>query len=380
MPAIVTPRPGSTLTIKGRAVPFSFHPVTKSTRRYGLQTRIFSTNPWAVIRQSIEDSLAADTKKQALAFMEQAQNFYESAQNSYVVSAKPLLYYYCFLNVAKAFCLKQGVRSGYAKAMHGIQEAVHPGGQEFSDSFLKIFRATSSSANLFDDLRKALGRPSLPSSSRVYELKSLSPQLLQGHRVWTDAAEADERFVEIHEIEFKIDDEAKLIWLNIKFVADDLTRLGITQKRLLKESGLHGLFRRVRCSERHRGSPVLCFEQLESVPYTGRAADKVKSLVDLVRPFIWTTVIIFPPYRKNYVYLCPSAEVGSMMPQVLSIYAYFYYLGSVTRYRPHMFDDIFSGRYGGHIQEIISNLPQQFLYMLASEFANREIAHAPTVR
>lgn len=311
--------------------------------------------------------------------MEQAENFYQSAKNSHVVSAKPLLYYYCFLNVAKAFCLMKGVRAGYEKAMHGIQEAVHPAGKEFTDSFLKVFRATPSNANVFDDFRKALGRPPLGMGARVYELKYLAPQLLQGHRVWADAARAEERFVEVHEISFRKDDNAKQIWLNIKFVADDLTRLGVTQRRLLKESGLDGKFRRVRCDERHRGSPILCFEQIRPVRYTGRASDKIKELVDSVKPYIWTTVIIFPPYRKNYVYLCPNFEAGSMVPQVLSIYSYFYYLGSITRYRPHLFDSILSSRYGGHIQEVVANLPQQFLYMLASEFSSREIAHAPTV-
>jgi len=311
--------------------------------------------------------------------MEQAENFYSSAKNSHVVSAKPLLFYYCFLNIAKAFCLKTEVRSSYEKAMHGIQEGVHPNGQEFSDSFLKIFRATSSAANLFDDLRMALGRPPLGATSRVYDLKNLAPQLLQGHRVWADANNSKERFVEIHEICFRTDETTKSIWLLIKFVADDLTRLGVTQKQLLTESGLAANFRRVQCDEIHRNSKILCFEQIKPTKYTGRASDKIKDLVDMIKPYIWTTVIIFPPYRKNYVYLCPLSEKQSMVPQILSIYAYFYYLGSITRYRPHMFEEIVSGRFGGHIQEIIANLPQQFIYMLASEFSNREIAHAPTV-
>jgi hypothetical protein len=68
-----------------------------------------------------------------------------------------------------------------------------------------------------------------------------------------------------------------------------------------------------------------------------------------------------------------------MLPQILSIYVTFFYLGSVTRYRPNFFEKILGTKHGSHIQEVILNLPQQFLYLLASEFAGREVAHAPLV-
>lgn len=375
----VVGRPGEIVTIKGRSIPFSFHPVTRSTRRYGLQSRIFSTNPWGIIRQSIEDEIGDNNQRaQSLSFLEQAENFYNSAKLSTVVAAKPLLFYYCFLNIAKSFCIKSGVRASYEKAKHGLQEEVHPGGKEFDDSFVKAFKAKPNVANIFDDLRKALRRPSLPGGGRVYDLKYLAPQLLQGHRVWCDAADQRERFVEIHDISFMKNDSKK-IWLNISFVSEDLTRFGITHKQLIDQSGLKGKFRRIHCGEMCRGSKILRFEQIAPMTFTGRSADKIRDIVDYIKPYIWSTATIIHPYRKHYVYLCPVQEVPSMAPQILSVYAYFYYLGSLTRYKPYHFDKILSGRFGGHIQEIISNIPQQFLYLLASEFSDREIAHAPIV-
>lgn len=53
MTRIAAARVGTVLTVKGRPIPFSFHPVVRMTRRYGLQSRIFSTNPWGIIRQSV---------------------------------------------------------------------------------------------------------------------------------------------------------------------------------------------------------------------------------------------------------------------------------------------------------------------------------------
>lgn len=371
-------RAGVVLTVKGRPIPYSNHPVVRTNRRYGLQSRIFSTNPWGIIRQSIEDKLTGGARDQAIAFVAQAENFYQTSLTSTLLSAKPLLIYYFMLNLAKAFVLHKGRRAQYEKAQHGLEEKVHPGGGEFVDSFLKVYRSKPNSVNVFDDFQEAMFDRKAPASGQVFDLKNLLPQLLQGHRVWCEAADADERFVEITRIQYMHHEGSKQIWLTLGIYADDLSRFGITRIRMLKESGLLGKFREVHGSVVD-GRKLLVFEQIAPLSYTGRASDKVHALVGTLKPHIWSTVIKLHPYRKNYLYLCPVGEHSALMEQILSVYACFYYLGSVTRYRPHLFETIIKERFGGHLQEIITNLPQQFLYLLSSEFAGREIAHAPLV-
>lgn len=379
MPAIANKRVGDVLTVKSRPIPFSFHPVVKTNRRYGLQSRIFSTNPWGIIRQSIEDKLTGQSRDQAIAFLAQAEDFFRSAAMSSLVTAKPILIYYCFLNLVKAFVLQKGLRVEYARAQHGIQEGIHPNGAEFVNSFLKAFRSTPAQANIFDDFQEALFGNKFPTSGKVFDMQILLPQLVQGHRVWCEAAKKNERFVEITRIDYLHDENLKTIWLVINIFQDDLTRFGITRKRLLEESGLSTNFREVVSDEMIGERKLLKFEQITPLAYTGRASDKIADLVKFVRPMIWTTAMTIPPYRKNYVYLCPAVERPNLMNQLLSIYACFYYFGSITRYRPHYFEDILKNRFGGHIQEVISNIPQQFIYLLASEFSGREVAHAPLV-
>lgn len=374
-----TARTGTVLKIKGRPIPFSFHPVVKTTRRWGLQSRIFSTSPWGIIRQSVEDTLTGSSRDQAIAFIAQAEDFFRSASTSTLVTAKPLLIYYCFLNLVKAFVLQKKVKTEYLRAQHGLQEAIHPGGQEFTNSFLKAFRSKSSDVNVFDDFQVAINGKSFPSAGKVFDLQRLTPQLLQGHRVWCEAADADERFVEACRIDYINDEVSKSTWLVINIFADDLSRFGITRKRFLTDSGLGEKFREVISDEVIDGRTVLKFEQITPLNYTGRPADKIADLVSIVRPLIWTTAMKIPPYRKNYFYLCPAEDKPYLMEQILSIYACFYYFGSITRYRPHLFEEVLKGKFGGHIQEIVSNIPQQFIYLLASEFAGREIAHAPLV-
>jgi len=372
-------RNGVILQVKGRPIPFSFHPVVKTTRRWGLQSRIFSTSPWGIIRQSIEDTVTGTSRDQAIAFIAQAEDFYRSASSSTLITAKPLLLYYCFLNLVKAFVLQKGLKPEYLRAQHGLQEGILTNGTEFTDSFLKAFRSKATDVNVFDDFQNALNGNSFPNTGKTFELQRLTPQLLQGHRVWCEAANANERFVEVSGIDYLYDGNLKLVWLVVNIFADDLSRFAITRKKFLSESGLDVKFREVTSNVIINGRKLLKFEQTTPLSYTGRPADKIAELVALLRPMIWTTAMKIPPYRKNYFYLCPPSDKQNLMDQMLSIYACFYYFGSITRYRPHLFERILKGKFGSHIQEVISNIPQQFIYLIASEFAGREIAHAPLV-
>ena len=86
------------------------------------------------------------------------------------------------------------------------------------------------------------------------------------------------------------------------------------------------------------------------------------------------TVSTIPPYRRYYVYLCPLAEQQHRLPQLLSMYAVTFYLGSITRYRPHHFDALLKGAFGPRVRDFVTGQPLQFLYLMASEMAKRDIA------
>lgn len=107
MPPIPDPRPGQLLQVKGRPLPFSMWPVGRGIRRYGLSDYLFAKSPWAVVRGAVESHAPASRVREASAFVDQAENFFEAAQ-SREPSFTPLLFYYSFLNLAKAFILARG--------------------------------------------------------------------------------------------------------------------------------------------------------------------------------------------------------------------------------------------------------------------------------
>jgi hypothetical protein len=45
-----------------------------------------------------------------------------------------------------------------------------------------------------------------------------------------------------------------------------------------------------------------------------------------------------------------------------------------VRYRRHLFDNVTSGAFGAFVAEFVSAQAEQFLYLLASEMRQREVA------
>src|SRR5579871_7033812 len=99
MPPLPAPRTGTRLEIRGHQLPFSFWPMTRTTRRFGVQSPLFATNPWSIITRSVKTRCSAAARPAALAFLSQAADFYQAATAGGVVAAKPLLLYYCFMNL-----------------------------------------------------------------------------------------------------------------------------------------------------------------------------------------------------------------------------------------------------------------------------------------
>jgi hypothetical protein len=217
------------------------------------------------------------------------------------------------------------------------------------------------------------------SAKASYPLTSLLPQVVPGHRIWCDAADADERFLAIDAIPFLHTTAQKEVWATLRILQDDLDRVGKARKDLLKETKLKAILREVEGLTDTTGRPVVQLEQIAPIAFSGRTADKLADVVAILRPFIWSTATTIRPFRRCYLYTSPVAEHSHLLPQALSIYAITYYLGSITRYRPQHFAKILSGEFGEFIQEFLTSQPSQFLYLMASDYAKRDVARAPLV-
>jgi hypothetical protein len=317
---------------------------------------------------AIEAHTRGATQSEALAFLEQSHSFF-SAAGDRTVAATPLLLYYSFLNLAKAFVLSSGHSSSLDQAMHGLKDSRRAGTGEISQAEVKV-KSSGGKPNIFPLYAAALGY-TVPRNNAAYSVEELMAQVVVGHRLWREAGKK-ERFLALSEIAFFHDETVGPgnAWVRLHISKGDLSRFGITQTRLVSEGHLAGAFHRVK----HPDDDVLCYEQSSPISYGHRAADVLVDVVDAVDPMLWRSATSMPPYRHYYLHLSPPTADAERLPQLLSLYMLFFYFGSVTRYRPHVFEQILASDYGPFVNEFMASQADQLLYLLATEICEREVA------
>ena len=376
MPRIAKMRTGAELKANRRSVPFSFWPVAaNSAPRSPVQSLLFAIDPWVIMRDSITKQIQNDqSKKEALSYIDQAADFYKSALQSQIDAAKPVQLYYSYLNIVKAFILCSNKHNSLPGIRHGISESPPKGGKEFTDAYIECWKSPNIQGpiQVFDEFLQALGYSQLQNGCRI-PIANLVPQILPGHRLWASATNEKERFLSIQRIQFTQNTSAKKVWLRFYLYRDDLPRLGHTQSVVLQQSGANKDFRIVKCTERIENRDLICFENTTPRSYIRHGVDEAGSLAKDVKDRLWSTVASVSPYRRYYLYLCPPDAKLYLLPQLASIYALTFYLGSVTRYRPTVFRSILEDSYGPRISEFVSGQPAQFIYLMVSEFAKRDV-------
>lgn len=373
---LVDARVGEVVTILQRPTAFSFYPTYQGTTREGLHSTLFATDPWNIIRHNVEKIADPLAERQGLAFWVQARDFFQAAQHSDVSAAKPLLLYYSFLNLAKCLVVKRG-GAALGTVMHGLSEklpvtanAIH--GHVSVD--ISHRPAQSAFVMFASALGGALPTPAPGATHVQIRSQDFLSQILIGHRIFCQADGIKERFVSLDRLEYLQDLATREVWLRARAYADDFTRLGYNMTSLSKSLSDIVLWRNVKCSDQIDGRRIIEAETTTTTIYNHRPSQVIAQISRAARPRLWRSVTAYPPYRKYYIYQPTSAQV--ILDQLLSIYLATFYFGSITRYKPEQFDYILKSSIGPFVFEFFSNQPTQFLYLMASEFLQQEVARA----
>jgi len=310
--------------------------------------------------------LKGRTRDLAHSFLRQAEDYFRAATVGRELAVRPVLLYYAFLNLGKAYAVSKGNTKLAGRSFHGVRSAAR---QRAIPGSLVQFETTSAGRpGVFQELLQHLdGNPAVLRSD--LRLGHLLPQILPGHRLWCYATNRSERFLTVEHFQVRHSGQPKQVWLNMFLKKSDLDRLGLTETRVLSEADLAGDF--------EVAGPVtdlVCFQQRSPEPYSADPAEALVPIIRKVKNKIWETARIASPYRKPYVYCCPPAERIARLPQILSIYLLMFFLGSVTRYFPLYFDDLLDSRYGPLFETFVTETPTQFLYLMASEILGQEVS------
>lgn len=372
-------RSGAPLLIKNRELDFTFRPMRRTNRRWGIHSMLYAADPWAVIAGSVTEQVTNSGEREAArSWVRQAREYFSAAERASTVEPRPLLYYYSFLNLGKAIAIARNRPDMVGKVMHGVA-AIDRHGHIPSTAELVIqpSKADRSKIQVVDELHRALEGAQVVAGD--YPIRDVIAQSVVAHRMWREgfSIPRKERFITIEKVRLFHDDVNRQVWARIYIRRDTLLARGRGLAETLRESSLAPSFRAIVDPDPQTAHTFHTLEQATPVTYTGRAADVVMEVVSLLRSKLWETVTAAYPYRRFYLYLSPPGE--KRMPQWLSVYSTLFWLGSLTRYQPVSLMETLEGPLGPFFREFLETQPTQLLYILASELKQQDVTKAAIV-
>jgi hypothetical protein len=366
------PRTGEALQIGREIVSFGRNIISATSTGFTLEHRLFVNDPWELIAEAIARAVPAVKNRDiAQSFRRQAQDYFRAATVSSELPVRPVLLYYAFLNLSKAYLISKGSITVTGKASHGISFP-RPRPRAIPGSPINF---EGRKPAVFHELLERLDGSTALLSSPL-RLGYLLPQILPGHRLWCYATGYPERFLSVERFEIRHSPTAKEVWLSFYLNSNDLARLGLTETTVLTRAGLgdfeysHGFLPPI--------PDCYHYQQKKPLVYASEPGGALAKIVQSAKNLFWETVKLDSPYRKSYIYCCPTREHKVRMPQMLSIYLLMFILASVTRYFPGYFEELLESKYGPFFQTFVSESPMQFLYLMASEIVGCEVSK-PTI-
>jgi hypothetical protein len=356
---------GVSMAVQTAKVPFSLF-----QRDYAGQNFVPLQEPWSYAEFHIKNSYPPDRVRYALAYVQQAQSFYIAAKVANR-DASPLLWYYCFLNLAKALLVRTDQVEDLASGMHGIRDPV-----ENKEGYVTLGKQTIKTngtipaANgryqVFPNLCRVLAEP-LPAGDIQISIKSLLRGVLGIHRAFMKAFGEDSHFMKLREPEFMECPPPKgpHLWLRFFLLQEDFNDT-VTFDAL--KGKLEPAFTAVTPGDGGTRLKAYCFES-QHLTFTKSAIEDLPLLMAMIRPKV--RVLVLPRGYLHYVKFEPELP----LPQTAVIYAIMFYLGSIVRYRPYDFDKLVDKKYRWVIDEFLQTAPKQFVILLVNEITQSEVSY-----
>lgn len=358
VPSFPHPRDGNPVRKSGQAGPFVLYAPPKG----GDAGHMLASNPWKCMELHLarEKRTAADT----CSFLRQAYDFFKGAEHA-APTPKAVLMYYAFLNLAKAIILHKDSTKDLERALHGVAEAVNNVRQRFTVTSQGVTPqpARKNRLAILNELVATLGHQRLP-VTRTYEVCDLLAQIPAIHRPFAHTRGIAERLYHIKEAGFYHDHTTRTVW-SLVFVRRSKFTTGQARNRLTARN--YFSLELVESDEAHRDFYAF---QSEPVHY---GLSPFESLHEVCRQLRKAGVVsILTP--AGYRYYFSDFEPRIRVQPIIAAYMAIFYFGSVARYRPLDFEKMRTGKFAWVIEEMLATQGEQFVYMIASELLNREVA------
>lgn len=304
------------------------------------------------------------------AYLVQAKNFYQHAKSSDYRSAA-LLYYYSFLNIAKAVVIIQKPHLSHCKFVHGLQRVKKSG--DLSELTIKSKGKQNNHINTFDEFYEVIFGESFNSNEEVslLDLFSYCSDITQEYQ---DVAGKANRISYVSYV-IAMDSGRKKTWNKIAVrdwgkqknystayanFLSNYTAVSVPSSSRQSEFDIKGPAYDVTFFEANKEFDFIGGDGLDWYSCRSELDNTLKGLYQ---------VSMYNAEDINFELVAPiDDESGIRLDEVSSIYMAMYYLSEIVRYNPELFDSQMNIRTsdGWLLKGFIEQAPVTFLYRVLS--------------
>lgn len=281
--------------------------------------------------------------------LEQAKHFYITAEAS-PVKSQPLLYYYSFLNLSKIIINLSSAHGSRKMYMHGMSETHN---NKFSQSTItkqkqkqNIVQVAHEIVSIFD--------PNISTLDVNINVKELLNHCVGVHRAYSEIYNQTEVFYKISSHKLFKKGKELIFKAEIQCSDADLTSLSTHGYSIVEDE--NGVFH------------YTCKITMPS--YTVTRRDYAALSKEIQSKGIWYFI-----GSSGYTMYLSNSSIGRYSQESI-IYMVMFYLGSITRYHPYMFDEIFSDKEQWLMSEFLNTQPKQFLYLATARILGQSVLKA----
>jgi len=333
-------------------------------------TRLLASDAWDALGQHARRVIADQkVRETANAFLRQSQGLYKAAL-SVEMAIQPLLYYYSFLDLAKAAILLKYPEDAIENAIHGMQEPAKPlkvrkrfalGNVVVSDQAKKNEnKKKTQKIHVLNRLCEALGYKPFCNGKR-FSVRDMLSQVPSIHRAYCESMTERERILAIHRPSFLRSESEKTLWARL------LLNKYLDVSELTHRKRFNECFHRTDAPGDLAG--FRCFESNKVYRFKRSAIEVLPQITKDLRSAGLRCMLT----RAGYHYYAASHEPKKLVPQVVATYVALFYFSGLARYSPEALEALLQGKEGWAIRELLSTETQQWPYLLASEVLQREV-------
>lgn len=319
---------------------------------------MLTSNPWNFLKTWINNEIKSfgrttDRKlrlEKSLYFLELAENFQNAADGA-KLPTKGTFAYYSILNLIKVYLLTEGVDLETTMEHHGLSLPSN------ESKRLKIQPNSTDGINVFAKFSELIGSP-----------------VTSGEFITLD--EMISEIPEIHEMTFNIGKlttaKRKFLPIEIQILTNRLRRTHLIYEiqyekknaNLMQVSKFRSGILNDKLEKLSDDGNWVTFRAKNRRNFTNGSNTSWNSNYRMIREELLDIGISVILTRTGYRYYL-NLQPNKYRP-ITYFVALMYYIGSIARYRPTVYNEILTGEYQAVLNETMETCPRQFLYYLSS--------------